>query len=77
MPDSLDLATAVTASREKTKQEPVGNGTDSLEMVMKSGPCSRTIPALCHPSFSRIDVRRSLTTSIGLQALRRHVPLSF
>lgn len=44
MLDLLEQVTVPTVSREKTKQEPVGNGTDSLEVVVRLGGCVMTTP---------------------------------
>jgi len=42
--DLPEQVTVPTVSREKTKQEPVGNGTDLLEVVVRLGGCVMTTP---------------------------------
>ena len=52
MLDFPHLAMAATVSREKIKQEPVGNGTDLLKMGVDIWWCFTTLPNLCLQVFT-------------------------
>lgn len=51
MLDLPELVTVAIVSREKTKQEPVGSGTDSLEVVVWVGGCVMTTPFFTTSAF--------------------------